>query len=148
MSAQRIILVNTSRLLGDMLRTIIYRTDHLEMVGEVCGDDELPPSIETTEAEWMLMTLASPKRIPGWVDQYLSKHPSLRILVIFPGSSTVRLMSMEEEEELEDLSLNDLIHILQGHPLAGDAIGIALQFSNNYRFVRHSVNPPTKGSKT
>lgn len=131
MSAQRIILVNTSRLLGDMLRTIIYRTDHLEMVREVCADERLPSSIENTEAEWVLLSLPSHKNIPGWVDQYLIKHPSIRILAICPGSDKVRLMSMEDEEQLEDLALNDLLHILQGHPRAGTAIGIALQFSNS-----------------
>ena len=46
MCAQRIILINGSRLLGDMLHNVIYRADHLETVQEVSSHEELPSAIE------------------------------------------------------------------------------------------------------
>jgi hypothetical protein len=116
MSAQRVILVNASRLLGDMLRRIIYRSDHLEMVQEVTADTVFPVSIERSEAEWVILSLSSEKSFPGWVDRHITRHPSMRFLAIFPGSNKVRLKGLDYEEDLEDLSLKDLLTILEGHP--------------------------------
>jgi hypothetical protein len=117
MCAQRIILINGSRLLGDMLHNVIYRADHLETVQEVSSHEELPSAIERSEAEWVVMSLPFDKRIPDWVDRYIAKHPSMRFLAVFIGSGKVRLKWLEVHEEvLEDLSLDDLIHILEGHP--------------------------------
>ena len=116
MSAQRVILVNASRLVGDMLRKIIYRSDHLEMVQEVSADQVFPASIERSEAEWVILSLSSEKRFPAWVDWHLASHPSMRFLAIFPGSNKVKLKGLDYEEEIEDLSLKDLLHILEGHP--------------------------------
>ena len=131
MSAKRIILVNGSRLLSDMLRTIIYRADHLEMVREVSGAEVFPSAIENFEAEWVILSLPYDKNIPGWVDPYIAEHRSMRFLVIFPGSSRVRIKWLDYEEDLEDLSLNDLIHILEGHPQHASAQGYApLEFQS------------------
>lgn len=123
MSAQRIILVNASRLLADMLRTIIYRADHLEMVREVSGAEVFPSAIENSEAEWVILPLPYDKNIPGWVDQFIAEHRSMRFLAIFPGSSKVKIKWLDYEEDLEDLSLNDLLHILEGHPEHASAQG-------------------------
>ena len=116
MSAQRIILVNCSRLLRDMLLTVMYRADHLKMVQQVDSYETLPAAIETSEAEWVVMPLLPDKNIPGWVDHYIAKHPSMRFLAIFLGSNKVKLKWLGYEEDLEDLSLTGLIHILEGHP--------------------------------
>jgi hypothetical protein len=116
MSAQRIILISGSRLLGDMLRMIIYRADHLELVQEVNSRDLLPSAIEESEAEWVIMSLPSDTRIPGWVDSFIVNQPAMRFLGIFLGSSKVKLKSLEDEQDLEDLSLDDLFHILRGQP--------------------------------
>ena len=116
MCAQRIILVNCSRLLSDLLHTIIHETDDLEMVQEIKSDEARPDVIEPSEAEWMIMPVLPDKKIPGWVDHFIAKHPSMRFLAIFLGSNKVKLKSLEYEEDLEDLSLTDLIQILERHP--------------------------------
>ena len=117
MYAQRIILVNGSRLLGDMLYNVICRADHLEMVQEVSRYEELPAAIERTNAEWVIMSLPFDASFPRWVDDHLAEHPATRFLAIFIGSGKVRLKWLgSPEEELEDLSLDDLIRILEGHP--------------------------------
>lgn len=116
MSAQRIILVNCSRLLSDMLHAVLCKEDHLVMVQDADNHEILPSAIETSEAQWMIMPLHSDKNIPGWVDHYIAKHPSIRFLAIFLGSSKIKLKWLDYEEEVEDLSLPGLIHILEGHP--------------------------------
>jgi hypothetical protein len=115
--AQRIILINGSRLLGDMLYKVICRAEHLEMVQEVNSYEELPAAIENTEAEWVLISLPFDISFPHWVDDHIATHPYMRFLAIFIGSGKVRLKSLSSpEEQLEDPSLDDLIHILECHP--------------------------------
>ena len=116
MSAQRVILVNASRLLGDMLRRIIYKSEYLKMVQEVSVDRALPVAIERSEAEWVILSLSSDKTFPGWVDRHIASHPSMRFLAIFLGSNKVRLKGLDYEEEMEDVSLKDVLCILEGHP--------------------------------
>ena len=114
---QRIILINGSRLLGDMLHNIICKADHLEMVQEVSWYEELPAAIESTEAEWVLISLPFDTSFPRWVDDHIATHPYMRFLALFIGSGKVRLKWLRSpEEQLEDPSLDDLIHILEGHP--------------------------------
>lgn len=115
--AQRIILINGSRLLGDLLRTVIRKADHLEMVRDVSKYEELPAAIENTEAEWVLMSLPFETSFPRWVDDHIATHPYMWFLAIFISSGTVRLKSLSSpEKQLENPSLNDLIHILERHP--------------------------------
>lgn len=116
MSAQRVILVNSSRLLGDMLRRVINKSDHLEMVREVSADRAFLFALEQVEAEWLILSISPDKTLPAWVDPYLTKYPSMRCLVISAGSSKVKLKWQEEEAELEDLSLKDVMYILEGSP--------------------------------
>lgn len=115
--AQRIILINGSRLLGDLLRGVIRKAPHLEMVQEVNKYEDLPAAIESTEAEWVLMALPSDTSFPHWVNDHITTHPYMRFLALFIGSRKVRLKWFgSAEEQLEDPSLDDLIHILEGHP--------------------------------
>ena len=116
MSAQRVILVTASRLLGEMFRTVIDRSGQLEMVKEVSDDRALPVAIERQEAEWVILSLSAGKTFPVWVDRHIASHPSMQFLAIFLGSNKVRLKGLDYEEEMEDLSLKDVLCILEGHP--------------------------------
>ena len=116
-SVQRIILVNSSRLLREMLHVIFCKAEHLQVVREVSDEEELPSAIEGLEAEWLVISLPLDKGLPDWVDHYISEHPLLRLLAVSTDSSTVKMRWLEpHEESLEDLSLNDLIHILENAP--------------------------------
>jgi hypothetical protein len=116
-SVQRIILVNSSRLLREMLHVIFGKTEHLQVVREVSDQEELPSAIEKLEAEWLVISLPFDKGIPNWVDHYISEHPFTRLLAVSTDSSKVKMKWLEpHEENLDDLSLNDLIHILESDP--------------------------------
>ena len=99
-----------------MLRRVINKSDQLEMVHEVSSDRAFLFALEQVKAEWMIVSISSEKTLPTWLDPYLAKHPFMRCLVISPGSSKVRLKWQEEEVELEDLSLEDVMYILEGYP--------------------------------
>ena len=117
MPEQRIILANASRLLRDMLKRIIFKSDHLELVREITDQKELPSVIERTNPEWVIISLSYDDGIPAWVDSYMADHPSVRFLGVASDGSKIKMKWLEiHEQELNGLSLNDLLHILENKP--------------------------------
>jgi len=117
MFKQRIILINGSRLLRELLHIVIRKAEHLEIVQEIHDLDDLPAMIANTEADWVIMSLPSGERTPDWVSTYIAAHPSVRLLEVSNDASKIKMKWSEpHEEDLHDLSLNDLIHILERAP--------------------------------
>lgn len=117
MSEQRIVLANTSRLLRDMLKRIIHKSDRLEVVKEVTDPRDLPSLIEHTDSEWVIVSLSYDNGVPAWVDGYMAEHPSVRFMAVATDGSKIKMRWLEvHEQELHGLSLNDLIHILESKP--------------------------------
>lgn len=117
MQTQRIILVDDSRLLGEMLGTVIHKDEHLQTVRKVDGREDLPSAIEKFEADWVVMTLPLDGAIPVWVDQFMEEHPAMRFMAVFAGSGKIKVKWLEShEEEVDDVSLTDLLHILESDP--------------------------------
>jgi chemotaxis response regulator CheB len=115
MSEHRIILVNGSRLLHELLSRVLVKTVNLKLVQEVVDPEDLPDAIEDSEAEWVIMALPVDEAIPAWVDRYIVSHPHLRVMAVASDGSWVKTRWMERhEQELDDLSLRDVIHILGG----------------------------------
>ena len=115
MAEQRIILANGSRLLHEMLNRILVKTGNLKVVQEIQNDDKLPTAIEKSDAEWVIMSLPVGNALPAWVDPFIVKHPHMRIMAVANDGSWVKTKWLEShEEELSNLSLKDLIHILGG----------------------------------
>ena len=117
MYAQRIILVDGSRLLGEMLRTVIHKDERLDIVQKVHSLEELSYAIEEFGTDWVVMALPIDHDVPAWVDQFIEEHPSVRFMTIFPGSGKIKMKWLEtREEEVNDASLTDLLHILESNP--------------------------------
>ena len=115
MSEQRIILANSSRLLREMLNRILHKTENLEVIQEITDHKNLPTEIEKSDAEWVIMSLPGDHGIPEWVDHYIVDHPHVRFMAVANDGSWVKTKWLEShEEELDNLSLRDLIHILGG----------------------------------
>ena len=115
MPEQRIILANGSRLLHEMLNRILYKTVNLQVVKEIKDHNKLPTAIEKSDAEWVVMSLPVESTMPEWVDNYIIEHPHMRFMAVAQDGSWVKTKWMEShEEELDNLSLKDLIHILGG----------------------------------
>ena len=117
MPKQRVILVSDSRLLRELFHSVIYKAEHLEVVQVIRDPGELPYAIEHLYAEWVIMPLSMDDGIPDWVDTYIAKHPSVRFLFISNDASKIKMKWLEPREEgLDDLSLTDLIQILESNP--------------------------------
>ena len=114
MSEQRIILINGARLLHEMLNRVLLKSNHLRVVKEIAGQNDLPSAIEQLDAEWMIICLPTDSRFPKWIDAYLKDHPFMRIMAVASDGSGIRMKWLEKREEsISDLSLHDLIHILE-----------------------------------
>ncbi len=120
MTEQRIILANGSRLLREMLKRVLIKSENLDVVREVIDQKELPSAIEHSNPAWVIVSLAFDSGIPTWVDSFLAIHPSVRFLAVASDGSKVKIKWLEvHEQELNGLSLGELIHILENksiHP--------------------------------
>ena len=115
MSEQRIILANGSRLLHEMLSRILFKTGNLRVVQEITNHEYLPNAIEKSDAEWVIISLPADSTMPNWVDDYIVDHPHVRFMAVAADGSWVKTKWLERhEEELDNLSLRDLIRILGG----------------------------------
>jgi chemotaxis response regulator CheB len=119
MPEQRIVLANGSRLLRDMLKRIIFKSDNLEVIREVTDQKELPSIIEHTNPEWVIVSLSFDNVIPPWVDTFMASHPSVRFMGVATDGSKIKMKWLEvHEQELNSLSLSELIHILESKPVS------------------------------
>ena len=117
MSEQRIILANGSRLLRDMLKRVLFKSKHFEVVREVTDQKELPSVIELTQPAWVILSLSYDNGLPVWVDAFMANHPSVRFMAVAADGSKVKMKWLEiHEQELNGLSLSELIHILESKP--------------------------------
>jgi chemotaxis response regulator CheB len=118
MHEQRIVLANGSRLMRDMLKRILYKSEHLDVVWEVIDQNELPSVVEYTQPEWVILSLSFDNGVPAWVDGFMASHPKVRFMALAADGSKIKLKWLEvHEQELNGLSLNDLIKILEDRPL-------------------------------
>jgi len=118
MSEHRIILANGSRLLRDMLKRILYKFDQFEVVREVADQKDLPLFIEHTQPEWVILSLSYDNLVPAWVDAFMITHPSVRFMALAADGSKIKMKWLEvHEQELNGVSLNELIHILESKPV-------------------------------
>jgi len=114
MTEQRIVLANGSRLLRDMLKRILFKSDKLEVVREVTDQKELSSVIEHTNPQWVIISLAFDNGVPAWVDGFMANYPSVRFMAVATDGSKIKMKWLEvHEQELDSLSLNDLIRILE-----------------------------------
>lgn len=117
MYTKRIILADGSRLLRQMFHRALHKADNLEVVQEVTNYEDLPSAIKQFDPEWVIMSLPSDHVIPHWVDNYITNHPSVRFLAVSTDGSKIKMKWLERhEEDLDDLSLKDLIHLLERDP--------------------------------
>jgi len=119
MYEQRIVLANGSRLMRDMLKRIFFKSDHLEVIQEVIDPKELPSVIEHTQPEWVILSLSFDNGVPAWVDGFMASHPSVHFMALAADGSKIKLKWLEvHEQELNELSLNDLLRILESRSVS------------------------------
>jgi DNA-binding NarL/FixJ family response regulator len=118
MPEKEIVLANGSRLLREMLKRVLFKSENLKIVHEVTDQKELPEIIDTTNPEWVILSLSFDNGVPDWVDAYMAAHPSVRFIALAADGSKIKMKWLEvHEQEIKGLSLDDLIQILENNPV-------------------------------
>jgi hypothetical protein len=116
MQTSRVILANEPRLLRGMLRRAVCGAPGLEVVGEVTDLARLPPLVNQSKAQWVVVSLWPDGLVPRAVQSLLVENSSLCILGIAADGSQARIKCAESPEKvLHNLSLGKLIAILSEH---------------------------------
>ena len=114
MAIQRIVLVNNSRLMHEMIKRVIDKSPDLEIVSEVDKLAELPDTLRRTEADWAIVLLDPDEGIPELVDQIISEQTSMRFLLMGVDGSHARMKWNEPHDiPLDEKNLLELLAILR-----------------------------------
>jgi len=113
-STKRVILADGPRLLREMLHRVIDKADHLQVVGQLPNDKDLPSYIERHDPEWVIVPLPYSNKTHDWINSYLTDHPSVRMVFLAPDRNHIKMKCQHSyEEDYSDLSLMEFIHILE-----------------------------------
>ena len=114
MSTKRVILASGSRLLREMLHRAIEKAEHLEVVQEIPGWEELPSALKQFEPEWVIVTQPYSNQSHKPIDSCMEDHPSVRFIFLSPTQNHIKMKWQAFcEEEYQDLTLKEFIHLLE-----------------------------------
>lgn len=114
MESQQIILANKPRLLRTLLRSMFDKMPGFDVVREITELEDLPAAMEQTNAQWLIVPLWLPGKMPAVIESILKAHPSANALGIAAnGGKIVVKQNGVPEEPLDDISLDGLLAVLQ-----------------------------------
>jgi DNA-binding NarL/FixJ family response regulator len=89
---QRVLLVDGSLFLRDILRRVFEKTPGFSVVGEVNNFYNLPMNIRETHANWVVISLPPGGKLPDhFRTLMLTEFPSIRVMGISTDGSEVRV---------------------------------------------------------
>ncbi len=86
----QIILANESRLLREMLKRVIVKSPHLELVKEVREETDLAALVAQTGAEWVIVSFLANGQISNMAQNLLTAQPGVSILAVASDGSRVK----------------------------------------------------------
>jgi len=118
MTLQKIILVNNSRFVGDILKNVIGKAAGFEIVAELEDITEFPETAECVDANLAIVVLPPDDQVPELVEQVIRQQSSMRFLLMGVDGSHARLKWNEPHEvPLDEKNLQELLALLnQGQP--------------------------------
>jgi hypothetical protein len=115
MERQRIILVSGSHLLEEMLKKIIQKTENLQVVQEIEGENSAPSPDQVMEADWLIEALPLSQKLADWVKQYKQTHPQTSSLRMAVDSNQVKVKRRGKNVSIpSNFTLPILLKLLQG----------------------------------
>jgi DNA-binding NarL/FixJ family response regulator len=114
MTNRRVLVSTRSRWLGEMLGRAVSKAPKLELVNAAPGRCDLDITLAASHSDWLILDHAPGKGRPDSIDDILSRHPGLRILVITDDGATARVERYGATAEwLDDVSLTHIISRLR-----------------------------------
>lgn len=116
MSQQRIILANKPRLLREIIKHAFQRYPDMRIVGEVPESINLLQRVEQLNAHWIVISLPPNGKFPAFVDLLVHDYPNIGILAFASdGSKAKARCGDNSEEDLSDMTLNELMEVIRLH---------------------------------
>ncbi len=114
MKSYRVILANQPRLLRSLLSRVLSKTGDIDVVGEVTDLQNLPPEVEQTDAQWVIVSLWRNGDFPETFRSLMLDHPALCLLgLAADGSRAVIRCSGSAEVAVPRPSLERLFAALR-----------------------------------
>jgi DNA-binding NarL/FixJ family response regulator len=89
MKPYRVILANQPRLLRSLLRRVLRNTGDIDVVGEITDLENLPPQVEQTDAQWVIVSMWRNNDFPETLHSLTVEHPALCLLGLAADGSQV-----------------------------------------------------------
>jgi DNA-binding NarL/FixJ family response regulator len=96
-----------------MLRRVIGKARHLEVVGEMVDLRNLNEKIMETHADWVIVNEERDVKNLEAINELMNAHPSVRFLTVTADGSQVSMKSLGfREQNLSSLSLAEILKVL------------------------------------
>jgi chemotaxis response regulator CheB len=113
LEVQRVILVHNSRLLLGILKRVIEKAEHLEVVGEMVNLHNLDEKMWETNPDWIIINDEQYEKNPEQINDLMNSHSSIRFLTVNTEGSRVKMRWLEtHEKNLSGLSLEEILKVL------------------------------------
>jgi DNA-binding NarL/FixJ family response regulator len=114
MKSYRVILANQPRLLRSLLRRVLRNAGDIDVVGEVTDLESLPPEVEQTDAQWVIVSLWRNGDFPDALRSLMVEHPALCLMgLAADGSQAIIRCPGSAEIAVSSLSLESLFAALR-----------------------------------
>jgi len=114
MKPYRVILANQPRLLRSLLRRVLRKTEDIDVVGEVTDLNNLPPKLDQTDAQWVIVSLWRNGDFPEVFRSLMVEHPALCLLgLAADGSRAIIRCPGSTELAVSNISLESLFATLR-----------------------------------
>ena len=109
---RRIILVDGSRLVLQMLKRVFGKSKRLEVVGEGLFSDT-EKMIQATDPDWVIINIDVDGKDKEAINEMIQAYPKVRFLTVSKDGSQVQMKWLEaHEENLSGLSLSEILKVL------------------------------------
>ena len=117
----RIILLNGSPFLHEVLHRAIDKQDGLQVVADVDELNRYPEIASEVEADWTYLLLTPGSEIPLTVQEVIAAKPEMGLLVMATDGSSVRVRWLERhDEDLNVEALEEIFDVLQNKGITVD----------------------------
>ncbi|MFZ0213897.1 MAG: hypothetical protein WBE20_11430 [Candidatus Acidiferrales bacterium] len=103
------------------MATIADQSD-IEIVGEIKDEAEIEKAVNTTQPDFLIVSLEKSNRLPAVCDLILQSHPLMKVIAISPdrNSSMFYWASMEIKSNRIEASEDGVLGALRGMTTAGE----------------------------
>jgi DNA-binding NarL/FixJ family response regulator len=115
---KRIVLVDGSHLLSEMLQRVINRTEDLVVVDILKDLSTLPGVIEAEKPDWVIFSQATDGNLPEEFDTLFEDHPTLHVLTITIDTGDINIDWISRQKTRMDVTtVEDLEETLRNVPV-------------------------------